>query len=132
VDLPSVSEHVFDDERRPCPGAADRAIPVGKLLAARALAAERTLDLDEALGLLLLIAEHEPRTFPRAAAPFVGRLGLERPLVIAEVEHAAGALVNIPPRPRRTPTSAASASATASVVRCQTRPGASAPWAETD
>jgi hypothetical protein len=75
-----------------------RAIASGNLLAARALAAElpRPLSLDEALAVLALIAEREPATFPRAAARFAGRLALERPVTITELEHAAATLVDLP------------------------------------
>jgi hypothetical protein len=75
-----------------------RAIASGNLLAARALAAEppRPLTLDEALAVLVLIAEREPATFPRAAARFAGRLALERPVSVAELEHAAATLVDLP------------------------------------
>jgi hypothetical protein len=94
-----------------------RAIAAGNLLAARALAAElpRPVDLGEALGLLLVISEREPRTFPRAGARFVGRLALERPLVIADVEHAAVALLRLP-SPVAYSILAACASAMASVL----------------
>ena len=56
----------------------------------------RRLSLDEALAVLVLIAEREPATFPRAAARFAGRLALERPLTITELEHAAATLVDLP------------------------------------
>jgi hypothetical protein len=75
-----------------------RAIASGNLLAARALAAElaRPLTLDQALAVLVLIAEREPATFPRAAARFAGRLALERAVTITEHEHAAATLVDLP------------------------------------
>jgi hypothetical protein len=81
------------------PAQLHRAIAAGNLLAARALAAEltRPLGLGEALGLLLLMCEREPRTFPRAGARFIGRLALERPLLVADVEHAAATLLHLPP-----------------------------------
>jgi hypothetical protein len=80
------------------PARLHRAIAAGNLFAARALAAElpRPLDLDEALALLLLIADRDPPTYPRAAARFVGRLALERPLRVAAVEHAASTLLGLP------------------------------------
>jgi hypothetical protein len=96
---------------RPC------ALPVRRVRYGRSLGRAarecrdlRALDLDEALGLLVLIAEREPRTSLGAAARFVGCLGLERRLVVGELEHAAGVL-STSSRPRPTPTSAASASA---------------------
>ena len=46
--------------------------------------------------MLLLIADAEPRIFPRAAARFVGRLALERPLVLGDVEDVASALLELP------------------------------------
>jgi hypothetical protein len=83
------------------PAHLQRAIAAGNLLAARALAAElpRPLGLDEALAVLLLIAEREPQTYPRAAARFVGRVALERPLTIIDVEAAASTLLHVPTAP---------------------------------
>jgi hypothetical protein len=80
------------------PAQLQRAIASGNLLAARALARElpRSLNLDEALGVLLLIADAEPHTFPRAAARFVGRFALERPLLLRDVKGVASALLELP------------------------------------
>jgi hypothetical protein len=80
------------------PAHLNRAIASGNLLAARALARElpRRLNLDEALGVVLLIADAEPATFPRAAARFVGRLALERPLPLVDVKDVASALLELP------------------------------------
>jgi hypothetical protein len=80
------------------PAQLNRAIATGNLLAARALARElpRRLNLNEALCVVLLIADAEPHTFPRAAARFVGRLALERPLPLVDVKDAASALLGLP------------------------------------
>jgi hypothetical protein len=91
-------ERVFDDQPWASAGASSPRDRGRELLAARALAAElsRPLDLGEALGLLLVIGARESCSFPCAGARFVGRLALERPLVIAEVEHAAATVLHLP------------------------------------
>jgi hypothetical protein len=79
------------------PTSTARSLPaISSRLARFAAELPRPLSLDEALAVLVLIAEREPATFPRAAARFAGRLALERAMTITEVEHAAATLVDLP------------------------------------
>jgi hypothetical protein len=82
--------HTFDDEggNRPIFTASSRQAGAGGR-------ARPPVTLNEALAVLVLIADREPATFPSAAARFAGRLALERPLTIAELEHAAATLVDL-------------------------------------
>ena len=74
-----------------------RAIDVGNLAVVRALAHElRQVPLADALAIVLLLARREPDNYPRAAARFIGRLALERPLQLVDVRDATVALLALP------------------------------------
>jgi hypothetical protein len=50
------------------------------------------LGLDDALAVTLLLLDSEPESYPRAAAKWAGRLGLERPVTLADLQLATAAL----------------------------------------
>jgi hypothetical protein len=74
-----------------------RAIDVGNLSVVRALAHELPeVALPDALAIVLLLARREPDNYPRAAARFVRRLALERPLGLVDLRDATIALLALP------------------------------------
>jgi hypothetical protein len=52
--------------------------------------------LPDALAIVLLLARREPQHYPRAAARFVGRLALERPVDLDDLQAATIALLALP------------------------------------
>jgi len=52
--------------------------------------------LPDALAIVLLLARREPHNYPRAAARFVGRLALERPLDLVDLRDATVPLLALP------------------------------------
>ncbi len=78
-----------------------RALEIGRLPLVLAAAAELPrLELDDALEVLLLIADQDERRFPRAATRWLGRLALERPeLSLPELRLALAACELLPTRP---------------------------------
>jgi hypothetical protein len=78
-----------------------RALETGNLDVVLGAAAElRTINLRDALAILVLLARHRPAHYPRAAARWVGRLALERrDITITELGVVVGALERLPERP---------------------------------
>jgi hypothetical protein len=78
-----------------------RALEIGRLPLVLASAAELPrLELDDALEVLLLIADQDEGRFPRAATRWLGRLALERPeLSLAELRLALAACELLPTHP---------------------------------
>lgn len=78
-----------------------RAIETGNLNIVLPAAAElRTVNLNDALSILALLAQQRPTRYPRAAARWVGRLAVERPdITIAELGVIVAALERLPERP---------------------------------
>jgi hypothetical protein len=77
-----------------------RAIDAGNLSVVRALAHELPhVPLADALAIVLLLARREPDNYPRAAARFIGRLALERPVDLDDLGAAttAPAITSAPP-----------------------------------
>ena len=52
--------------------------------------------LADALAIVLLLARREPDNYPRAAARFIGRLALERPVDLDDLGAAIRALLALP------------------------------------
>jgi hypothetical protein len=74
-----------------------RAIDAGNLSVVRALAHELAqVPLADALAIVLLLARREPDNYPRAAARFIGRLALERPVDLDDLSAATTALLALP------------------------------------
>jgi hypothetical protein len=74
-----------------------RAIDAGNLSVVRALAHElHQVPLADALAIVLLLARREPHNYSRAAARFLGRLTLERPIDLDGLYEAAIALRALP------------------------------------
>jgi len=75
-----------------------RALQTGSLPLVRAAAAELpTVRLDDALRVCLLIRDHDPEHYERAALRWVGRFALEaRDATLADVRAAADALARLP------------------------------------
>jgi hypothetical protein len=74
-----------------------RAIDAGTLSVVRALAHElHPVPLSDTLAIVLLLARREPQHYSRAAARFVGRLALERPIDLGDLEAATIALLALP------------------------------------
>jgi len=74
-----------------------RAIDAGNLGVVRALAHELPqVPLADALAIVLLLARREPDNYPRAAARFIGRLALERPVDLDDLGAAITALLALP------------------------------------
>ena len=78
-----------------------RALAIGRLPLVLASAAELPrLELDDALEVLLLIADQDEGRFPRAATRWLGRLALERPdLSLPELRLAVAACELLPTHP---------------------------------
>jgi ribosomal 50S subunit-associated protein YjgA (DUF615 family) len=74
-----------------------RAIEGWNLSVVRALAhALHQVPLPDTLAIVLLLARREPQHYSRAAARFVGRLALERPVDLGDLEAATVALLAHP------------------------------------
>jgi hypothetical protein len=74
-----------------------RAIDAGNVSVVRALAHElHQVPLPDTLAIVLLLARREPQHYSRAAARFVGRLSLERPVDLGDLEAATIALLALP------------------------------------
>jgi hypothetical protein len=75
-----------------------RSLENGNLFMVRAAAAELpTIRLDDALRVCLLIRDHDPDKYERAALRWVGRFALEaRTATLADVRAAADALARLP------------------------------------
>lgn len=75
-----------------------RALQTGSLPLVRAAAAELpTVRLEDALRVRLLIRDHDPEHYERAALRWVGRFALEaRDATLADVRAAADALARLP------------------------------------
>ena len=52
--------------------------------------------LDDALRILLVIADQEPDNYERAAVKWIGRLALERPVGLDDIEAAVKAIDELP------------------------------------
>jgi len=97
-----------------------RALDLGNPTLVRAAAAELPqIGLEDALAICLVLLEHEPRTFPAAAARWHARLCLERRLTLDEAALATAALSGLAgQRPQ------AAVAALAGLCRSHALPGA--------